>query len=290
MIMTRKNILSVKRIVVKIGTSSLILPNGKINLSNIDELAFVLSDLNNKGYEVILVTSGAIGVGLNVLGMDKRPKGIADQQALASIGQVELMSLYTQMFRRYSQKVSQLLLTRDVTDFPTSRENAENALNALLGLGIIPIINENDAIAVDEMDHQTKFGDNDKLGAIVSKLVNADLLIMLSDIDGLFDKNPTIYDDAKIFNEIHEITDELRQMAGGAGSRFGTGGMTSKLAAAQILFENGQEMVLTNGERIREIKEIIEGLITQLMRLDYLVSNTLNSSITTIIPIPLTMV
>ena len=288
--MTRKNILSVKRIVVKIGTSSLILPNGKINLSNIDELAFVLSDLNNKGYEVILVTSGAIGVGLNVLGMDKRPKGIADQQALASIGQVELMSLYTQMFRRYSQKVSQLLLTRDVTDFSTSRDNAENALNALLGLGIIPIINENDAIAVDEMDHQTKFGDNDKLGAIVSKLVNADLLIMLSDIDGLFDKNPTIYDDAKIFNEIHKITDELRQMAGGAGSRFGTGGMTSKLAAAQILFENGQEMVLTNGERIREIKEIIEGLITQLMRLDYLVSNTLNSSITTIIPIPLTMV
>jgi glutamate 5-kinase len=169
------------------------------------------------------------------------------------------MSLYTQMFRRYSQKVSQLLLTRDVTDFPTSRDNAENALNALLGLGIIPIINENDAIAVDEMDHQTKFGDNDKLGAIVSKLVNADLLIMLSDIDGLFDKNPTIYDDAKIFNEIHEITDELRQMAGGAGSRFGTGGMTSKLAAAQILFENGQEMVLTNGQRIREIKEIIEG-------------------------------
>ena len=259
MIMTRKNILKAQRIVVKIGTSSLILPNGKINLSNIDELAFVLSDLNNKGYEVILVTSGAIGVGLNVLGMDKRPKGIADQQALASIGQVELMSLYTQMFRRYSQKVSQLLLTRDVTDFPTSRENAENALNALLALDIIPIINENDAIAVDEMDHQTKFGDNDKLGAIVSKLVHADLLIMLSDIDGLFDKNPTIYDDAKIFNEIHEITDELRQMAGGAGSRFGTGGMTSKLAAAQILFENGQEMVLTNGERIREIKEIIEG-------------------------------
>lgn len=115
-------------------------------------------------------------------------KGIADQQALASIGQVELMSLYTQMFRRYSQKVSQLLLTRDVTDFPTSRENAENALNALLALDIIPIINENDAIAVDEMDHQTKFGDNDKLGAIVSKLVHADLLIMLSDIDGLLIK------------------------------------------------------------------------------------------------------
>ncbi len=257
--MTRKNILQAKRIVVKIGTSSLILPNGKINLSNIDELAFVLSDLNNKGYEVILVTSGAIGVGLNVLNMDKRPSDIAQQQALASIGQVELMSLYTQMFHRYSQKVSQLLLTRDVTDFPLSRENAENALNALLALNIIPIINENDAIAVDEMDHQTKFGDNDKLGAIVAKLVDADLLIMLSDIDGLFDKNPTLYDDAKIFSEIHEITDGLRAMAGGAGSRFGTGGMTSKLSAAQILFENQQEMVLTNGARIRDIREIIEG-------------------------------
>lgn len=244
---------------IKIGTSSLILPNGKINLSNIDELAFVLSDLNNKGYEVILVTSGAVGVGLNVLEMDKRPADIATQQALASIGQVELMSLYTQMFRRYSQKVSQLLLTRDVTDFPTSRENAENALSALLSMNIIPIINENDAIAVDEMDHQTKFGDNDKLGAIVAKLVDADLLIMLSDIDGLYDKNPTIYDDAQIFREIHEITDELREMAGGAGSRFGTGGMTSKLSAAQILFENGQEMVLTNGARIREIREIIAG-------------------------------
>lgn len=257
--MTRKNILSVKRIVVKIGTSSLILPNGKINLSNIDELAFVLSDLNNKGYEVILVTSGAIGVGLNVLGMDKRPKGIADQQALASIGQVELMSLYTQMFRRYSQKVSQLLLTRDVTDFSTSRDNAENALNALLGLGIIPIINENDAIAVDEMDHQTKFGDNDKLGAIVSKLVNADLLIMLSDIDGLYDKNPTIFDDAILIETVMEITDDLMRAAGGAGSRFGTGGMTSKLEAAKLIFDNAKQMVLTNGARIYEIRDILDG-------------------------------
>lgn len=257
--MIRKNILKAKRIVVKIGTSSLILPNGKVNLSNIDELAFILSDLNNHDYEVILVTSGAIGVGLHTLGMEKRPTEIAQQQALASIGQVELMSLYTQMFHRYSQKVAQLLLTRDVTDYPQSRENAENALSALLNMDIIPIINENDAIAIDEMDHQTKFGDNDKLGAIVAKLTQADLLIMLSDIDGLFDKNPTVYDDAQIFPEVHEITKELRAVAGGAGSRFGTGGMASKLAAAQILFENHQEMVLTNGSRIREIRDIIDG-------------------------------
>ena len=255
----RKKILSAKRIVVKIGTSSLILPNGKINLSAIDELAFVLSDLNNRGYQVILVTSGAVGVGLNVLKMDKRPSDIAQQQALASIGQVELMSLYTQLFHRYSQKVSQLLLTRDVTDFPHSRQNTINALNALLALDIIPIINENDVVAVDEMDHQTKFGDNDKLGAIVAKLVEADLLIMLSDIDGLYDKNPNLYTDAKIFHEITQITPELKKAAGGAGSRFGTGGMTSKIAAAEILFANGQSMVLTNGARVRELRDIVAG-------------------------------
>ena len=257
--MKREKILNAKRIVIKIGTSSLILPNGKINLANLDELAFVLSDLNNQGYQMVLVTSGAIGVGLNVMGLSKRPTEIAQQQALASIGQVELMSLYTTMFHRYGQKVAQLLLTRDVTDYPESHKNAENTLQALLSQGIIPIINENDAIAVNELDHQTKFGDNDKLGAIVARLCGADLLIMLSDIDGLFDKNPTLYPDAKIFEEITQITPELRKAAGGAGSRFGTGGMTSKLAAADILFANQQAMVLTNGSRIRDIKAILKG-------------------------------
>ncbi|GBG96208.1 glutamate 5-kinase [Lactococcus termiticola] len=257
--MIRKNILQARRVVVKIGTSSLILPNGKINLSNIDDLAFTLSDLNNKGYEVILVTSGAVGVGMNVLGLEKKPDELEKKQALASIGQVELMSLYTQVFHRYSQKVSQLLLTRDVIDYPESRKNATNALEALLELDIIPIINENDAIAVDEMEHQTRFGDNDTLGAIVAKLVGADLMIMLSDIDGLYDRNPNLYEDAKIFREIHEITDNLMAIAGGAGSKFGTGGMASKLTAAALLFENGQEMVLSNGSRIREIQAIVEG-------------------------------
>ena len=255
----KRNFETVNRIVIKIGTSSLVMPNGKINLEKIDQLAFVISSLMNKGKDVILVSSGAMGFGLNVLNMDKRPTEIARQQAVSSVGQVAMMSLYSQIFSHYQTEVSQLLITRDVIEYPESLENFTNAFEMLLTMRIVPIVNENDAISVDEMDHTTKFGDNDKLGAIVSKLVNADLLIMLSDIDGLFDKNPTIYDDAKIFNEIHEITDELRQMAGGAGSRFGTGGMTSKLAAAQILFENGQEMVLTNGERIREIKEIIEG-------------------------------
>ena len=224
-----------------------------------DDLAFTLSSLRNEGYDIILVTSGAIGVGLNVLGMDKRPSEIAQQQALASIGQVELMSLYNHIFARYQQKVSQLLLTNDVIEYPESRQNASMSLQAILSMGIIPIINENDAVSVDEMDHKTKFGDNDRLGAIVTNLADADLLIMLSDIDGLYDKNPNIFDDAKLIDTVSEITDELMKVAGGAGSRFGTGGMTSKLEAAKLIFDNDKQMVLTNGARIREIRDIISG-------------------------------
>lgn len=257
--MNREKLKTAKRIVIKIGTSSLILANGQINLKNMDDLAFTLSSLRNEGYDIILVTSGAIGVGLYVLGMDKRPSEIAQQQALASIGQVELMSLYNHIFARYQQKVSQLLLTNDVIEYPESRQNASMSLQAILSMGIIPIINENDAVSVDEMDHKTKFGDNDRLGAIVTNLADADLLIMLSDIDGLYDKNPNIFDDAKLIDTVSEITDELMKVAGGAGSRFGTGGMTSKLEAAKLIFDNDKQMVLTNGARIREIRDIISG-------------------------------
>ena len=257
--MNREKLKTAKRIVIKIGTSSLILANGQINLKNMDDLAFTLSSLRNEGYDIILVTSGAIGVGLNVLGMDKRPSEIAQQQALASIGQVELMSLYNHIFARYQQKVSQLLLTNDVIEYPESRQNASMSLQAILSMGIIPIINENDVVSVDEMDHKTKFGDNDRLGAIVTNLADADLLIMLSDIDGLYDKNPNIFDDAKLIDTVSEITDELMKVAGGAGSRFGTGGMTSKLEAAKLIFDNDKQMVLTNGARIREIRDIISG-------------------------------
>ena len=257
--MNREKLKTAKRIVIKIGTSSLILANGQINLKNMDDLAFTLSSLRNEGYDIILVTSGAIGVGLNVLGMDKRPSEIAQQHALASIGQVELMSLYNHIFARYQQKVSQLLLTNDVIEYPESRQNASMSLQAILSMGIIPIINENDAVSVDEMDHKTKFGDNDRLGAIVTNLADADLLIMLSDIDGLYDKNPNIFDDAKLIDTVSEITDELMKVAGGAGSRFGTGGMTSKLEAAKLIFDNDKQMVLTNGARIREIRDIISG-------------------------------
>lgn len=251
----------VKRLVIKIGTSSLVLPDGNINLEKIDQLAFVIASLQNKGLEVVLVSSGAMGFGLNLLDMDKRPHELAKQQAVSSVGQVAMMSLYAQIFSHYQTKVSQILLTRDVVEFPESLENVTNAFESLLNLGIIPIVNENDAVSVDEMDHTTKFGDNDRLSAIVSKIVRADLLIMLSDIDGLFDKNPTIYDDAILRTHVAEINEDILKSAGGAGSKFGTGGMLSKIQSAQMMFEHRGAMVLMNGENPRDILRVLDGQV-----------------------------
>lgn len=251
----------VKRLVIKIGTSSLVLPDGNINLEKIDQLAFVIASLQNKGLEVVLVSSGAMGFGLNLLDMDKRPHELAKQQAVSSVGQVAMMSLYAQIFSHYQTKVSQILLTRDVVEFPESLENVTNAFESLLNLGIVPIVNENDAVSVDEMDHTTKFGDNDRLSAIVAEIVRADLLIMLSDIDGLFDKNPTIYDDAILRTHVAEITEDILKSAGGAGSKFGTGGMLSKIQSAQMMFEHRGVMVLMNGENPRDILRVLDGQV-----------------------------
>lgn len=255
----KRNLKTVKRIVIKIGTSSLVLKNGKINLEKIDNLAFVISSLMNKGLEVILVSSGAMGFGLDVLKLDKRPSEVPKQQAISSIGQVAMMSLYSQIFSHYQTHVSQILLTRDVIEYPESLANVTNAFESLLELGIVPIVNENDAVSVDEMDHQTKFGDNDRLSATVANITNADLLIMLSDIDGLFDKNPTVYEDAKLREHVIEITDDIIQSAGGAGSKFGTGGMLSKIQSAQMIFENHGQMILMNGENPRDILRALDG-------------------------------
>ncbi|MEK5289564.1 glutamate 5-kinase [Streptococcus sp. FSL R7-0212] len=257
--MKKRNFESVKRIVIKIGTSSLVQSSGKINLEKIDQLAFVISSLVNKGKEVILVSSGAMGFGLDILKMDKRPSDLAQQQAVSSVGQVAMMSLYSQIFSHYQTNVSQILLTQDVVVFPESLLNVTNAFESLISMGIVPIVNENDAVSVDEMDHATKFGDNDRLSAIVAKITNADLLIMLSDIDGLFDKNPTIFDDAILRSQVNEITDEIISQAGGAGSKFGTGGMLSKIQSAQIIFENNGQMVLMNGANPRDILNALEG-------------------------------
>ncbi|MFC3928296.1 glutamate 5-kinase [Streptococcus caprae] len=255
----KRNFKEVKRLVIKVGTSSLVLPTGKINLDKIDQLAFVIANLMNKGLEVVLVSSGAMGFGLDILKMAKRPVELSRQQAVSSVGQVAMMSLYSQIFSHYQTNVSQILLTRDVVEFPESLANVTNAFESLIGMGIVPIVNENDAVSIDEMDHQTKFGDNDRLSATVTRIVKADLLIMLSDIDGLFDKNPTIYDDAVLRSRVGAITDEIIASAGGAGSKFGTGGMLSKIQSAQLIFEAGSQMVLMNGANPRDILRVLDG-------------------------------
>ena len=238
--MAKKRQLDAKRIVVKVGTSTLIHPNGKVNFHAIDQLCYVLTGLVNDGKQVVLVSSGAIGVGMGQVGLHERPESIPAQQALAAIGQSGLMSVYQQRFSLYGQRIGQILLTHDVLEYPLSRQNALNTFNSLLEWGVIPIVNENDTVAVDEMDHHTKFGDNDQLSAIVSSIVDADLLVMLSDIDGFFDETTL-------------------EAAGGKGSKFGTGGMMTKLKAAKRMLENDKMMILANGQDPAIIFELIKG-------------------------------
>lgn len=249
----------IKRIVVKVGTSSLTHPNGKMNLQAIDQLSYTLSGLVNEGKQVVLVSSGAIGVGMGQLNLQERPTDIPAQQALAALGQSMLMTIYQQRFTTYGQKISQVLLTHDVLDYPQSKENVNNAINKMLAWGIIPIVNENDTVATDELDHKTKFGDNDQLSAIVATIIDADLLIMLSDIDGFFDKNPKKYADAKLIPEITEINEQTYQHAGGKGSKFGTGGMTTKLKAAQRMMKADKLTILANGANPSIVFRILNG-------------------------------
>lgn len=258
--MERKELLkNSKRLVIKVGTSSLVLPNSEINLRAIDQLAFTLSSLRQAGYEVILVSSGAIGVGMKLLGLDKRPETIAKQQAIAAIGQAELIKIYTQRFASYHQQSAQVLLTRDVTDFPTSRQNVINTFEELLTMGVIPIVNENDSVSVDELDHLTKFGDNDQLSAIVSNLAQADLLLMLSDIDGFYNDNPHTNPEATLYSHITEITITMEKAAGDKGSVFGTGGMMSKLKAAKRVLDSQSQMILASGKDPAILFDILEG-------------------------------
>lgn len=255
----RTTLASAKRIVIKVGTSTLIYPNGNVNLAAIDQLAFVLADLTNQGKELILVSSGAIGVGLNKLNLTERPASIPEQQAVAAVGQAALMDIYNQRFSTYGQQSAQILLTRDVIEYPESRQNVTNTLEQLLRMNVIPIVNENDTVAVDELDHATKFGDNDQLSAIVSQLTQADLLIMLSDIDGFYSDNPATNPDAALQPLITEIDDQTMAQAGGSGSAFGTGGMRSKLKAAQRILAADKKMVLANGHNPAIIFDILHG-------------------------------
>lgn len=255
----RPQLIDPQRIVVKIGTSSLIYSDGQLNLKTMDELAFVLSAIRKHGRQIILVSSGAIGVGLNQLHLDQRPTDIASQQAIAAIGQNELMAIFNQRFASYGQQIGQVLLTHDVMDYPVSRQNVLNTFERLLTMDAIPIVNENDTVAVDELDHRTTFGDNDQLSALVAASVKADLLVVLSDIDCLYNADPRTNPQATPLTLVTSVTDELFAEAGGSGTRFGTGGMVTKLKAAKRMMTAGGQMVLANGHDPKIIFDILAG-------------------------------
>lgn len=244
-----------KRVVIKVGTSSVAHATGKPNLFKIESLVRQLADLYNMGKEVILVTSGAIGTGAGKLGLPRRPRTIPEKQAAAAVGQGVLMHIYEKLFAEYGVTVGQVLLTRE--DFSERRRflNARNSLHAMLQFGVIPVINENDTVAVDEI----KLGDNDNLSALVATLIDAELLILLSDIDGLFTADPRKEKNAQLILDVTEMTPEIEALSGGAGSKFGTGGMATKIQAARIAMHSGIVTVIANMEEKDVIRRVING-------------------------------
>ena len=248
-----------RRIVVKVGTSTLTYPTGLINIRHLERLVKVLADLKNAGCEVLLVTSGAIGVGVGKLGLEKRPHDIPLKQAAAAVGQCELMNLYEKLFAEYNHTVAQLLLTRDVVEQTRRLENVSNTIDTLLRLKVIPVVNENDTVSVEEIEAVVTFGDNDTLSAIVAGIARADLLVLLSDIDGLFDADPHKTSDVHLIPRVREVTEDLYGIAGGAGTAGGTGGMVTKLRAAEIAMDGGADMAILNGANPALLYELLEG-------------------------------
>ena len=249
-----------KRVVFKVGTSTLCHGGKGLNFRNIDSLARALTDIKNEGHEVALVSSGAIGAGVAKLGLPERPQEIREKQAVAAVGQLELMHIYNKMFGEYGATIGQVLFTREDVESATVRQNLCGTFEALLSMGVIPIINENDSVCIEEIENEHKiFGDNDTLSAVVAELAGAELLVLLSDIDGLFDKDPHKHPDAKLIPLVEEINDEVKSLAGGIGSRFGTGGMTTKLIAAQIAGDAGIETVITNGSKPQNLYLAVHG-------------------------------
>ena len=239
-----------KRIVFKVGTSTLCHAGKGLNFRNIDGLARVLTDIKNEGHEVILVSSGAIGAGVAKLGLTERPADLRMKQAAAAVGQLELMHIYDKMFGEYGATVGQVLFTKDDVERPTVKQNLCGTFEALMSVGVIPIVNENDSVCIEEIESEHKiFGDNDTLSAVVAVLVGADLLVLLSDIEGLYDSDPYKNPDAVLIPLVTEINDELMAIAGGTVSKLGTGGMVTKLTAAQIAGESGIDTIITNGSR-----------------------------------------
>ena len=247
------------RIVVKVGTSTLAHATGRLNIQRMERLCRVLSDLKNAGHEIILVSSGAIGMGVGKLNLPGRPADMPSKQAAAAVGQCELMYTYDKQFTEYSHTVAQLLLTGEDIKSEQRSRNVRNTLSRLLELGALPIINENDAVATDEIGVENTIGENDSLSAIVAAAIGADLLVLLSDIDGLYDKDPRRHPDARLIPTVERVDDELFTLAEDSSTGLGTGGMITKLRAAAIATEAGCEMVIANGSKPEVLYDIAAG-------------------------------
>ena len=243
------------RIVVKVGTSTLAHPTGRLNIRHVEELVKVLSDLKNAGHEVVLVSSGAIGMGVGKLNLPGKPTDMPTKQAAAAVGQCELMYTYDKLFAQYNHTVAQILLTGEDIDHADRRQNFENTIYRLLELGALPVINENDTVATAEI----KVGDNDTLGGIVACTVKADLLVLLSDIDGLYTADPRKDPTASLIPVVEKVTPQVEALGGGVGSGLGTGGMATKLRAAKLVTSAGCDMIIANGENPALLYDIVDG-------------------------------
>ena len=244
-----------KRVVVKVGTSTLTHRTGRLNIRRVENLVKTLADLQNAGHEIVLVSSGAIALGMGKLGMTKRPSDTPGKQACAAVGQCELMYMYDKFFAEYSIVVAQVLLTKYVL-LEDRRQHVVNSMERLLSQGVIPIVNENDTVAIDELELEV--GENDSLAANVATSANADLLVIMSDIDGLYDKDPHVHENANLIPEVGEITDDIRSLAGGAGSALGTGGMATKIKAVEIAHAADIDVVLMNGKNPHKLYDLFE--------------------------------
>jgi len=255
----RAKLADTRRVVIKVGTSTITYNNGRFNLTNLEFLCRSIANQMNQGREVILVSSGAIGVGVGRLRLGRKPQNIREKQAVAAVGQCELMSMYSRLFADYGYVAAQVLLTKDDIDDEITRGNISNTFAALIEKEIIPVVNENDTVSTREIYHNGTFGDNDNLSAIVASLVGADLLIILSDIDGLYDCDPHKNEQASLITTVGEITEKIEKIAGGEGSKRGTGGMRSKVTAARIATAAGIDTIIANGSTPRIIDAILAG-------------------------------
>lgn len=252
----REKLKNKKKIVVKIGSSSLVHEEtGGLDFGKLEKLVRILTDFRNQGKDVVLVSSGAVGVGRKLMGLEKKPDTLPLKQACAAVGQGRLISIYQKLFAEYNQKAAQILITKETMIKEVRRRNARNTFEQLLSYGIIPIVNENDTVSTEEIE----FGDNDTLSAVISALIGADLLVLLTDIDGFYTDDPHKNPDAKLIKEIQTIDDKVLDMAKGVTSNLGTGGMATKLAAAPICTDSGADMVIASGADVSVLNDIIEG-------------------------------